>query len=99
MTHKSGVDYSQDARCDIPPPAEVVQALGKSTERKFRRACRLLRQVLVEVQQVAPAANGYLQEDTLYIMVGPAHDGSQGVARHDRVLWSELMLRFDGGAW
>ena len=83
---------------------ESAERVRPEHRRKFGRACRALADVITAVREYEPAANLYLQEDTMYLMIGPSHDDNHEMhglasARIDNSACSMRIPHSDGGAW
>lgn len=95
-------EYSTDSEREIMTAPELIAALGDrwpALRRRFDRACKALNEVLAEVRAEQPEANLYLDgSQSLFLMSGPAHDGSGEHAQQQRIM-HRANLHAGGGDW
>jgi hypothetical protein len=67
--------------------------------RDFEKCCRKLSEIMRRIQEYCPEANGYLDDDTMNLMCGPAHTGVSDNPMHENVVTEVSMPDFNGGGW
>lgn len=67
-------------------------------QKQFDNLTRRLEVLLSEVREYEPEAEYYLSNDTLNLMVGPAHTGL-GENHQENVALSRTIPGLDGGGW
>lgn len=69
--------------------------------RRFRALAEGLRDLIAEIRADNPHANLYQEEDTLFLLCGPAHIAGPGRERcqQETIVASVSVPGSDGGAW
>jgi len=79
-------------------PLEVKE-IDAHDIRTFRRYAGGLRDLIARIRQYSPEANIYLGCDTLHLMIGPPHTGSDGYAHQEHSVEEKFIPGIDGGDW